>query len=400
MSLYRKDAIGARKAAGSTGRPLRGLPSALALRAGVRLLLPSGARSEGGSDRRERRSPQGRAPRLASSRSKTGGMTLVELLVVLAILAGLTAAVMTGAAATREKGRYDQTTRDAKAIAEALARPDGLSLVSDLGFVPADANGLCLLFGARYPHETVAEDPERPGEMLTSVAVHDVPAWRLLSAPLIPADTEPQYAAAEVADPALAVTNRFAAVTLGAGWRGPYCVGDALDADDSDPDNPIPFLRDGFGGLWEFDGATLVSRGRDRLDDALRATGEAIDWRDRDRAFAVSAPAPTLSLTVHPEGDAVMQRLHVFVHQPAFTLPTTPAAAPTVGLACRYFRFENADSVLLAEGLTLGERVVFALAETASGAMAAPPRRVILRPGANAVTLPLHPATAYPALSP
>ena len=236
--------------------------------------------------------------------------------------------------------------------------------------------------------------------MLTSVAVHDVPAWRLLSAPLIPADTEPQYAAAEVAAPALAVTNRFDVVTLGAGWRGPYCVGDALDADDSDPDNPIPFLRDGFGGLWEFDGVTIVSRGRDRLDDALRATGEAIDWRDRDRAFAVSAPAPTLSLTVRPEGDAAVQRLHVFVHQPALTLPATPAAAPTVGLACRYFRFENADSVLLAEGLTLGERVVFALAETTSGAMAAPPRRVLLRPGANAITLPLHPATAYPALSP
>lgn len=399
MSLDRKDAIGARKAAGSTGRPLRGLPSALALRAGVRLLLPSGARPEGGSDRRERRSPQGRAPRLASSRSKTGGMTLVELLVVLAILAGLTAAVMTGAAATREKGRYDQTTRDAEAIAEALTRPDGLSLVSDLGFAPIDANGLCLLFGARLPHETVTEDPERPGEMLTSVAVHDVPAWRTLDAPLIPAATDPAYNAAEIAAVA-AITNRFNVVTLGAGWRGPYCTGDALDADATDPDNPIPFVRDGFGGLWEFDGSTLVSRGRDRLDDALRAAGEAIDWRDRDRAFAVSAPAPTLSLTVRPEGDAAVQCLHVFVHAPALTLPSTPAAAPTVGLACRYYRFANADSVLLAEGLTLGERVVFALAETASGAMAAPPRRVLLRPGANAITLPLHPDTAYPTTSP
>ena len=70
-------------------------------------------------------------------------MTLVELLVVLVILAGLTAAVMTGAAATREKGRYEQTARDAEAMAEALARPDGLSLVSDLGFVPP----------RRVPHE-------------------------------------------------------------------------------------------------------------------------------------------------------------------------------------------------------------------------------------------------------
>lgn len=323
------------------------------------------------------------------------GMTLVELLVVLAILAGLTAAVMTGAAATREKGRYDQTARDAEAIAQALARPDGLSLVSDLGFVPADANGLCLLFGARLPVETVTEDPLHLGETLTHVTVHDIPAWRLHEAPLIPAATTPQYAAAEVAD-AADITNRFDAVTLGAGWRGPYCVGQALDADDSDPDNPIPFLRDGFGGLWEFDGETLISRGRDRLDDALLPDAHAIDWRDRDRAFAVSAPAPTLSLTVRPEGDAAVQCLHVFVHQPAFTLPTTPAAAPTVGLACRYFRFENADSVLLSEGLTLGERVVFALAETASGAMAAPPRRVILRPGANAEALSLHPATDYP----
>lgn len=326
-------------------------------------------------------------------------MTLVELLVVLAILAGLTAAVMTGAAATREKGRYDQTTRDAEAMAEALARPDGLSLVADLGLAPTDANALCLLFGARLPRETVTEDPEHPGEMLTNVTVLDIPAWRTLQAPLIPTATEPAYNAAEIAAVA-AITNRFDVVTLGAGWRGPYCTGNALDADDSDPDNPIPFLRDGFGGLWEFDGTTLVSRGRDRLDDALRPAGEPIDWRDRDRSFAVAAPAPTLSLTVSTEGDAAVQRLHVFVHAPALTLPATPTATPTVGLACRYHRFENADSVLLDEGLTPGERVVFALAETVSGAMAAPPRRVLLRPGANAVTLPLHLATAYPTTSP
>ena len=323
------------------------------------------------------------------------GMTLVELLVVLVILAGLTAAVMTGAAATREKGRYEQTARDAEAIAQALARPDGLSLVSDLGFVPDNANGLCLLFGARLPHETVTEDPEHPGEMLTNVTVHDIPAWRLLESALIPETTTPQYTAAEVAAVA-AITNRFAAVTLGAGWRGPYCEGKALDADESDPNNPIPFLRDGFGGLWEFDGTALISRGRDRLDDTLLPDADAIDWRDRDRTFAVSVPVPTLSLTVKPEGDAAVQRLHVFVHQPALTLPTTVGAVPTVGLACRYYRFENADSVLLNEGLTVGERVVFVLAKTASGAMAAPPRRVLLRPGANAEALSLHPATTYP----
>ena len=327
------------------------------------------------------------------------GMTLIELLVVLVILAGLTAAVMTGAAATREKGRHEQTARDAEAMAEALARPDGLSLVSDLGFVPDDANGLCLLFGARFSHETVTEDPEHPGESLTNVTVHDIPAWRLLESALIPETTEPAYNAAEIAAVA-AITNRFETVTLGAGWRGPYCEGKALDADDSDPNNPIPFLRDGFGGLWEFDGASLISRGRDRLDDTLLPDANAIDWRDRDRSFAVSVPVPTLSLTVKPEGDAAVQRLHVFVHQPALTLPATPGANPTVGLACRYYRFENADSVPLNEGLTLGERVVFVLAETASGAMAAPPRRVLLRPGANAVTLPLHTATAYPLTSP
>ena len=325
------------------------------------------------------------------------GMTLVELLVVLVILAGLTAAVMTGAAATREKGRYEQTARDAEAIAQALARPDGLSLVSDLGFVPDNANGLCLLFGARLPHETVTEDPEHPGEMLTNVTVHDIPAWRLLESALIPETTTPQYTAAEVAAVA-AITNRFAAVTLGAGWRGPYCAGDALAADDSDPDNPIPFVVDGFGGPWEFDGETLVSRGRDRMDDALRPDAAAVDWRDRDRTFAVPAPAPTLSLTVEAEGGAVVQRLHVFVHQPALTVG---AASASVGLACRYYRSsDNADSVLLSEGLTLGERVVFVLAETASGAMAAPPRRVLLRPGVNAVTLPLHSASAYPLTSP
>lgn len=325
------------------------------------------------------------------------GMTLVELLVVLAILAGLTAAVMAGAAATREKARYDRTARDAAAMAEALTRADGLSLVSDLGLTPDSAEELCLLFGARLPTETVTPDPENPSETVASVAVLDVPAWALRAAPLIPATTAPQYTAAEVAAVA-AITNRFAAVTLGAGWRGPYCAGDALAADDSDPDNPIPYVVDGFGGPWEFDGETLVSRGRDRMDDALRAAQDAIDWRDRDRTFAVSAPAPTLSLTVEAEGAAtVVQRLHVFVHQPALTVG---AASASVGLACRYYRFENADSVLLSEGLTVGERVVFVLAETTSGTQSAPARRVFLRPGANSVNLSLHPATAYPTPTP
>lgn len=324
------------------------------------------------------------------------GMTLVELLVVLAILAGLTAAVMAGAAATREKARYDRTARDAAAMAEALTRADGLSLVSDLGLAPDSAEALCLLFGARLPAETVTPDPGNPGETVASVAVLDVPAWALRAAPLIPAVTEPQYAPDEVAAVA-AITNRFAAVTLGAGWRGPYCAGDALAADDSDPDNPIPFVVDGFGGPWEFDGETLVSRGRDRMDDALRPDPASIDWRDRDRTFAVPVPAPTLSLTVEAEGAAAVQRLHVFVHQPALTVG---AASASVGLACRYYRFENADSVLLSEGLTVGERAVFVLAETASGAQSAPARRVLLRPGANSVNLNLHPATAYPVLSP
>ncbi len=326
------------------------------------------------------------------------GMTLVELLVVLAILAGLTAAVMAGAAATREKARYDRTARDAAAMAEALTRADGLSLVSDLGLAPDSAEALCLLFGARLPAETVTPDPENPGGTVTSVAVLDVPAWALRAAPLIPAATTPAYSAAEIAAAdAAAITNRFAAVTLGAGWRGPYCAGDALAADDSDPDNPIPYVVDGFGGPWEFDGETLVSRGRDRMDDALRAAQDAIDWRDRDRTFAVPAPAPTLSLTVEAEGGAAVQLLHVFVHQPALTVGATSAS---VGLACRYYRFENADSVLLSEGLTVGERVVFALAETASGAQSAPARRVLLRPGANTVNLSLHPATAYPTPTP
>lgn len=346
--------------------------------------------------RRSHRRPAGASCSLSPAHCALGsGMTLVELLVVLAILAGLTAAVMTGAAATREKGRYDQTTRDAEAMAEALTRADGLSLISDLGLAPDSAEALCLLFGARLPAETVTPDPENPGETVASVAVLDVPAWALRAAPLIPAATTPAYSDAEIAAAdAAAITNRFAAVTLGAGWRGPYCAGDALAADDSDPDNPIPYVVDGFGGPWEFDGETLVSRGRDRMVDADPAS---IDWRDRDRTFAVPAPAPTLSLTVEAEGDAAIQRLHVFVHQPALTVG---AASASVGLACRYYRFENADSVLLSEGLTVGERAVFVLAETASGTQSAPARRVLLRPGANSVNLNLHPATAYPVLSP
>lgn len=332
-------------------------------------------------------------------------MTLVELLVVLAILAGLTVAVMASSAATRERARAERTARDGEAIAEALARSDGLSLVSDLGHLPA-AGEVPLLFTHLFTREVLVEDPDDPTnpDPVAVTKVCRAPGWAMLRAPLIPAATTPAYSAAEMARFS-AATNHLPEVTLGAGWRGPYLTGNALRTETTaDPDLPLPTLRDGFGGLWEVteeDGVAvaLVSRGRDRLDDSLRPADEPVAWQDRDRTQSLRVPATTLTVTARLPGSEAnpITRLHAFLFQPGLTVPTAGTDA-TATLICRYARgADNADALTFTEGVTHGARALFVCAETSAGVFVAPPRPLTLRPGHNALTLTLWPPTAFPA---
>lgn len=331
------------------------------------------------------------------------GMTLVELLVVLAILAGLAVAVGANVTAVRERERTGRTERDGRAMAAALRQADGLSFVSDLGRAPASAEELCLLFGNAFLREPPAEDALGNPLPVASAAVAALPAYAVRTSDLPPglasSATVPTYDAAELTSFA-AFADRFPNVSLGAGWRGPYCEGSALDTEAASDDAgvAVPILRDGFGGRWEAetDAASglltaLVSRGRDRTEDA---DGAAVAWQDRDLTFPVGAPGVSLAVRAKTSDGAAVTKLHVFVWQPEFTVPET--GNPTVALACRYYAAANADSLTAAEGLTHGLRAVYVCASTAAGALAAPPQYLLLRPGVNVLSLTLHPHTAYP----
>ena len=335
------------------------------------------------------------------------GMTLVELLVVLAILAGLAVAVGANVTAVRERERTGRTERDGRAMAAALRQAYGLSLVSDLGRAPTSAEELCLLFGNAFLREPPAEDALGNLLPVASAAVAALPAYAVRTSDLPPAPafsaTGPaDYVAAELTSFA-GFAARFPKVSLGAGWRGPYCEGSALDTEAASDDASVavPILRDGFGGRWEAEtdatsGLLLVSRGRDRTEDA---DGAAVAWQDRDLTFPVGAPGVSLAVRAKTSDGAAVTKLHVFVWQPEFTVPET--GNPTVALACRYYAAANADSLTAAEGLTHGLRAVYVCASTAAGgALAAPPQYLLLRPGVNALSLTLHPLTAYPVLSP
>lgn len=331
------------------------------------------------------------------------GMTLVELLVVLAILAGLAVAVGANVTAVRERERAERTERDGRAMAAALRQADGLSFVSDLGRAPASAEELCLLFGNVFLREPPAEDALGNPLPVASAAVAALPAYAVRTSDLPPdlasSDTVPAYDAAELAAFA-GFAGRFPRVSLGAGWRGPYCEGSALDTEAASDDAgvAVPLLRDGFGGRWEAetDAASglltaLVSRGRDRTEDA----GASVAWQDRDRTFSVGTPGVSLAVRAKTSDGAAVTKLHVFVWQPEFTVPGT--GDPAVALACRYYAAANADSLTAAEGLTHGLRAVYVCASTAAGAaLAAPPQYLLLRPGVNALSLTLHPVTVYP----
>lgn len=329
------------------------------------------------------------------------GMTLVELLVVLAILAGLAVAVGANVTAVRERERTGRTERDGRAMAAALRQADGLSFVSDLGRAPASAEELCLLFGNAFLREPPAEDALGNPLPVASAAVAALPAYAVRTSDLPPtlasSATEPAYDATELTAFA-GFADRFPNVSLGAGWRGPYCEGSALDTEAAS-DNAgvaVPILRDGFGGRWEAETdaagllTALVSRGRDRTEDA---DGAAVAWQDRDLTFPVGAPGVSLAVRAETSDGAAVTKLHVFVWQPEFTVPET--GDPTVALACRYYAAANADSLTAAEGLTHGLRAVYVCASTAAGALAAPPQYLLLRPGVNALSLTLHPLTAY-----
>jgi len=323
------------------------------------------------------------------------GMTLVELLVVLVILVGLMTTVVSTSSGMLDRERLRRTTDGGEAIRESLERYDGLSIVSDMGPIldagqSEDRNlaRLGFLFGRSTPFDVTIE---LNGAVTTNQQSKLAPAFKTLSIPAIPTNRVCNGGHFLTAANMSTVTNGYSPyVSLGCGWRGPYCT--ARVQDDSG------VLRDGFGGPWECavtrtNGCTtalLISRGRDRAEDGLNLS---VDWPDADQTFAVRPPEQ-VSLVISDTGpkeyaETVPHYLHVFAFAPVFSVPNTSTETTTVSLGYRYFCATNGTSIAIDSGLSQGVRAVFAFTEAGGEFYAAPPQNLLLRPGTNSLELKL-----------
>lgn len=319
------------------------------------------------------------------------GMTLVELLVVLAVLAAVAVGVAVSSSATVDRARFDATRRQGEAMRDALERADGLSVVSDLGqifdveTVDEDVRSarniarLGYLFSPSNAFEITAGDG---ADATPGAAFKTVPPYALRECELLPTNFAalagiPAGLAARFAS----VTNGLGRVSLGCGWRGPYCR-ERVRGEDG-------LLRDGFGGLWECavspTNCLLVSRGRDRAEDGLDT---AKPWQDRDALFDVRTGDGLVSLAVSlDDGDAdggfAVSNLYVFAYAPRLAIDETADEMARIDVVAECRAFRNVSSAALT-GLTAGERVLFVVGEDAESRFcAARPQRTLLRHGVN-----------------
>ena len=336
------------------------------------------------------------------------GMTLVELLVVLVILASVAVSVAVSTSGMFERTRVDRTMAQGEAMRDALEAHDGLSIVSDLGTSyfraiqtamtntvdGTDTALLNLLFDYRHPREITVE--VEGSDPITSTVEKEVSAHQTLTC----TNTYATYLSGIVTNATLRTKmldkwfgGASAAPQLGGGWRGPYCTAKVLDSG--------RILRDAFGGAWRFSTNTvsrsafafsLLSLGRDREEG-----GE--DWPDEDRLFDVRSPADTtLTVTGVPSDGATAQSLHVFYFEPEVAFTANAVLEEETGIRAvargsSTLSCSLGDADLSGEyAITPGSRLLFAVAadaESGDKAYVAPPRTVLVRPGANQLNLSL-----------
>lgn len=301
------------------------------------------------------------------------GMTLVELLVVLVILASLAVSVAVSSAGAIDRAKRDRTIRQGEAMRDALERPDGLSIVSDLGpiFDTATAND----------DERDARNRARLGYLFcpsNRFEIKELQLYKTLTCPLLPTNAA---SLTGVSKEFTELTNKFGVVSLGCGWRGPYCGERVLDSDFT--------LRDGFGGIWEcFASPTnclLVSRGLDRAADELDTSKT---WQEEDLLFEVrTRDAVSLSISIDETtlNATPVKKLHVFTYGPSFSISATAADETIpVTIETAYTNAVGQASIEVTSGLSVGSRMVFAFVEDEGGkCYAARPQRIVLRPGSN-----------------
>lgn len=330
------------------------------------------------------------------------GMTLVELLVVLVILAGLATSIAVSSSGMLDRARTERAVRQGEAMRDALTRPEGLNLAFDMGRLPdpAQPGELSLMVSRNFKCDVLRIDnlPAGPLDAERVGTVRRMPLFRQYDIATLANSVTGTSLAAEFkafTNGLNAAGNRYKSMTIGAGWRGPYCTEVAQD------ENGL--LPDPFGGYWDISTAggmtRLVCYGQDRLPD-IDVSADTNDWRSADIVVPV-CPTPA-SLSMHVEARqaasdvaAVGVRVHCLGPRLNANLFMTDSdgvqCCKIVGqYACATNKVlsvtEAGDSLDMSQddGLTPGTWAVFLCATNGRNAVRAM-RMVELRPGRNMV---------------
>lgn len=186
-------------------------------------------------------------------------MTLIELLIVLALMAGLAGMALTSVGEMGLRARYDETTSRMEAIRQAIdgdGRTPG-RFVRDMGRRPVSLSELCALPADALAYGVVNAADHGGGF-----------AWP---------------------DSSLAGLPSLASITLSCGWNGPYVLA-------NDPGSAA--LYDGFGNDWIISTSNRTIGGETvaeitaikspGADNNENTTSELVSWEDEDRTSAFS----------------------------------------------------------------------------------------------------------------
>lgn len=327
------------------------------------------------------------------------GLTLVELLVVLAILAAIASSVAVSVDGMGFRAKVEEARRQGEAMRDAIRRSEGLSLAADMGMNPHEfgpgALGLLSSRAFRIGTQRLADgrlDEEHPGDFRLAPIYREYGLDELrLSATNVSASALAALDAAMAGDAAL--SNSWAQARLGGGWRGPYCTAALQDGE-------TWLLKDPFGGFWDvraMDGvgtsgtAALMSYGRDQIPDTS-AGADKNDWRNKDLAFPLSPTNATVSLTVEvfldPSAES-SKTVHVYCVAPTLDLADEECTMRGLMAHATVSATSAGGSETIRDGLAPGEWAVFVFTSDGETKFA-PVRKVLLSPGSNKVKILLE----------
>ncbi len=327
------------------------------------------------------------------------GMTLVELMVVLAILAAVLTTVSVSTIASRDRQRVEKTQRQGRAMVEALTRTDGLSFISDFGRLPQTIDEVKWLCQRAIFNSTST--------------IHEAPLYQLL--PIWRANTASSTGAVSLKTfigSSNSVKTALEAAHLGAGWRGPYTSAVVLQTE-TEEDKTESRLCDAFGGDWVFEegsgttDAQLISYGRDQLKDDA---GQERSWQDSDQRFAIHQAqiSQQVELAVSLTwGEEQLASASIYYFEPTLIGKNT---SYSMDIQCLYhttqtnpasFVISPAQPVTLngnipnpsdSSGLTIGLRAIVVTAtDTNSNKAISAVQYVHLKPGTNHLDISLYP---------